>query len=51
MNACLVLKARIKIVNGEDHVEIKKLLDTVLGNNCEQYVIDEANKVRRKLEL
>ena len=51
INSCLVLKAKIMLLNNEDHTEIKKLIDTVLGSKCDQFVLEEANNVRRKLIL
>lgn len=51
INSCLVLKAKIMLLNNEDHTEIKKLIDTVLGSKCDQFVLEEANNVRRKLVL
>lgn len=51
INMCLVLKAKLMLLNNEDQMDIKKLIDTVLGSNCDQFVIDEANRVRRKLTL
>lgn len=51
INGCLVLKAKLMLVTNEEHTDIKKVIDTVLGSKCEQFVKDEAYKVRRKLIL
>lgn len=48
---CELLKVRIKMLNHEDPIEIKKILDTIEGKSENPEIQDEAAELRRELIL